>query len=89
MTIGAGMRWAEIYPEVFNHNLTVIGGSDPQVGVAGWVLGGGHGPLTSRYGMGADNVLEMEVVTPDGQLRVANEHRNSDLFWALRGVMAQ
>jgi len=29
--------------------------------------------------------LEIKVVTPDGQLRIANQCQNSDLFWALRG----
>lgn len=29
--------------------------------------------------------LEFKIVTPDGQLRIANRCQNSDLFWALRG----
>lgn len=37
------------------------------------------------YGLGADNVLEFKVVTADGNLVVANEVVNQDLFWALRG----
>lgn len=45
----------------------------------------GHGPLSSTYGMAADNVLEIRVVTPDGVPRTANPCVNPDLFWALRG----
>lgn len=45
----------------------------------------GHGPLSATYGLSVDNVLEIRVVTPDGQLRVANPCVNPDLFWALRG----
>ena len=45
----------------------------------------GHGPLSSTYGLGVDNVLEIKIVTPDGDLRTANPCLNPDLFWALRG----
>lgn len=51
----------------------------------GWFTGGGHGPLSSQYGMGADNLLEATVVTADGQILVANECQNADLFFAIRG----
>lgn len=67
-------------------NVTVIGGADLGVGIGGWISGGGHGPLTAKYGMGADQVLEMEVVTANGDLLVVNELEDADLFWALRGV---
>lgn len=46
---------------------------------------GGHSALSTSYGLSADNVLEWEVVTADGQFLIANETTNSDLFWALRG----
>jgi hypothetical protein len=36
--------------------------------------------------MGADQVVEMEVVTADGVLRTVDAQADSDLFWALRGV---
>jgi hypothetical protein len=51
----------------------------------GWGQNGGYGPLTAQYGLGVDQWLEALVVTPDGELRVANSEVNSDLFWALRG----
>jgi FAD/FMN-containing dehydrogenase len=56
------------------------------VGVAGgYVAGGGHSPLSSKYGLAADHVLSMDVVTPDGRFVTADEKNNVDLFWALRG----
>ena len=55
------------------------------VGVLGWAMGGGHGFLTGSYGMGADNIIEAEVITPDGELVIANSYQNEDLFWAIRG----
>ena len=42
--------------------------------------------LAARYGLGADNVLEMDMVTPGGELLTINEDQNRDLFWAMRGV---
>jgi hypothetical protein len=45
----------------------------------------GHGPLTSTYGMGADNILEATIVTPEGELLTVNACNHPDLFWAIRG----
>ncbi|KAK8070582.1 FAD binding domain protein [Apiospora hydei] len=61
-------------------------GNCPTVALAGgFIQGGGHGPLASRYGLAADTVLEMEVVTPTGEFVIASPKENTDLFWALRG----
>lgn len=84
--ISAGMRMGEVYTEMAKQKLIVMGGADPNVGVGGWTTGGGHGPLTSIHGLGADNVLEMEIVTADGEYRVVNEKAFPNLFWAIRGV---
>jgi FAD/FMN-containing dehydrogenase len=51
----------------------------------GWSTGAGHAMLSAEYGLGVDNVLEFKVVTADGNLHVANEVSNTDLYWALRG----
>ena len=83
--ISAGMQWNEVYTFAADHNLTIVAGAERSVGVGGWILGGGHGPVTSLFGLGADQVLELEVVTADGQYQVVNEASNPDLFWALRG----
>ena len=86
MKIAAGLQWRDLYSIAAQNNITVIGGAAGTVGVGGWTLGGGHGPLSSKYGLGADQVLELEVVTADGELRIVNEKSEPDLFWALRGV---
>lgn len=80
MTVG------EILSAAAANNATVLTGSDMTVGIGGWLAGGGHGPITSRFGMGADQVVEMEVVTPQGALLTINKDSYSDLFWAMRGV---
>lgn len=83
--VGAGMRWGEIYAELAKEKVTVIGGSDANVGVSGLIAGGGHSPISAHFGFPADNVLEMEVVTADGKHRIINEESDADLFWAMRG----
>ncbi|KAI5840098.1 hypothetical protein DFP73DRAFT_501095 [Morchella snyderi] len=84
--VGAGVQGRDVYAAAKAQGLVVVGGEGMTVGYAGgYLAGGGHSPLSSIYGMGADHVLEYEVVTGDGRFVTANAERNSDLFWALRG----
>ncbi|KAJ6445442.1 FAD-binding, type 2 [Purpureocillium lavendulum] len=85
MTFGAGTRMFEAYAAADKHGQAVVGGYGRTVGIVGYVTGGGHSPLGPRYGMAADNVLEMLVVTPAGKVVAVNEDRHPDLFWAMRG----
>jgi FAD/FMN-containing dehydrogenase len=85
--IGAGIQVEEAYEAAHKVGLTITGGTCPSVGVAGgWFLGGGHGPLASMYGLGADTTLEFEVVTADGRvINATPDNEHSDLYWALSG----
>ncbi|KAI9775942.1 MAG: hypothetical protein M1835_005659 [Candelina submexicana] len=81
----AGQRMGEIYEAAAAHDSTIVGGEDPDVGVGGYVTGGGHSLISAQYGLAADNALEIEVVTPQGKVETLNECQNSDLFFAFRG----
>ncbi|KAI8935077.1 hypothetical protein NX059_007672 [Plenodomus lindquistii] len=84
--VGAGVEAFEAFTFADSHNLMIVGGNCPTVGIAGgYTQGGGHGHLASKYGLSADQVLEWEVVTSSGKLVVANADSHPDLFWALRG----
>lgn len=84
--VGAGVEVLEAYEAARAHGYRVAGGGCPTVGLAGgWLPGGGHGPLSSSYGLGADNALEYEVVTLDGRYDTASPSHNADLYWALSG----
>ncbi|KAI3329677.1 FAD-binding domain-containing protein [Ustulina deusta] len=83
--LGAGIQVGEAYEIASAHGYRVAAGGCPTVGLAGWMPGGGHGPLTASYGLGADNALEFEVITTDGHHLVASATQNSDLYWALAG----
>lgn len=86
VTAGAGSYVADIYYESDKHNQTVVDGLGPEVSMGGYLTGGGHSPISHIYGLGSDQVYEVEMVTPEGEIIIANECQNSDLFWAVRGV---
>ncbi len=65
--------------------LYVQGGGCAVVGVAGLVQSGGFGSFSKGFGTAAGGLLEAEVVTADGAVRLVNPCRDPDLFWALRG----
>jgi hypothetical protein len=85
--MGAGVEVAESYAFAQKHGLVSVGGDCPTVGVAGGYTqgGGGHGPGVSKFGLGADQALEWEVVTGTGKILTANRETNQDLHWALSG----
>ncbi len=86
VTVGAGMQMWDLYSTLDALNQTVVGGGGKTVSVGGYTTGAGHSLLSARYGLAADQVLELEVVTPKGDIVTANECQNTDLFWAMRGV---
>jgi FAD/FMN-containing dehydrogenase len=82
---GAGVRWSRVLEEAGRSGLAPLAGSAPDVGVAGFLTGGGLSPLARTYGVSADRVRAFEVVTGDGSLRRATADEEPDLFWALKG----
>ncbi|TGZ81304.1 FAD-binding domain-containing protein, partial [Ascodesmis nigricans] len=86
VTFGAGVSTQQLNDALAPSNLFTLGAAHGSVKTAGgWGQAGGHAPLSSKYGLGVDQVLEYKVVTADGKLLVANKVVNADLFWALRG----
>ena len=55
------------------------------MGTLGAILGGGVGNLMGLYGLGVDNILSLNVVTPRGQAMTVTPQQ-SDLWFALRGA---
>ncbi len=86
VSIGSGAMWLDAYEAVTtNGGRYVQGGGCTTVGVAGLVLGGGFGSFSKRFGTAAASLLEAEIVTADGVVRIVNASSNPDLFWALKG----
>jgi hypothetical protein len=84
-TIGAGVRWGAVIAGAAEHGLAPVAGSSPTVGVVGYVLGGGLGPLARSHGFSSDYLVRLAVVTGAGDLVEASAESHADLFWALRG----
>src|SRR6516165_900579 len=83
--VEAGVVWLEVVEAAAQHGLASLAGSSPDVGVVGYTLGGGLSFLGRKYGLAANHVRAIELVTPDGQLVRAHPENEPDLFWALRG----
>ncbi len=86
VSIGAGALWGQAYDTVARDaGRYVQGGGCLTVGVAGLVQGGGFGPFSKTYGLAAASLIEAEIVTANGEVRIANACTNADLFWAIKG----
>ncbi|HEY8582712.1 MAG TPA: FAD-binding protein, partial [Capillimicrobium sp.] len=83
--VGGGARWAEVSAAAAPAGLAALSIPTPGVGVAGTVLAGGVGWLGRRHGLASESLLAAELVTADGALLRADEERERDLWWALRG----
>ncbi len=84
--VGAGVEAWELFNYMVTYNITIVAPGGSSVGVGGgWLAVGGHGGLTSLYGLGADQALSIQVVKADGRLVTADPFQNTDLFFALRG----
>jgi FAD/FMN-containing dehydrogenase len=86
VTVESGAMWLDAYRAVtVEAGRYVQGGGCTTVGVAGLIQSGGFGSFSKKFGMAAAGLLEAEIVTADGKVRIANAYTNPDLFWAIKG----
>ncbi|MGI4800290.1 MAG: FAD-binding oxidoreductase [Janthinobacterium lividum] len=83
--IGGGVTSGQLNQAAGEQGLAPVIGNDGSVSMAGLILGGGYGPLMTRFGLACDNLLSAEVVTPDGEIVTCDADHHPDLFWALCG----
>lgn len=86
--LAAGTQGLQVLEAASTAGLVVVTGECPSVGIAGgYTQSGGHSPLSTAFSLSADNTLEFEVVTADGQFVTASPSspEHADLFWALSG----
>jgi FAD/FMN-containing dehydrogenase len=85
-SIQSGAMWADAYHAVATTGGRYVqGGGCMNVGVAGLVQSGGFGSCSKRFGTAAAGLIEAEVVTADGKVRIVNACQDAELFWALKG----
>ncbi|AMB59913.1 FAD-binding oxidoreductase [Microterricola viridarii] len=83
--VGSGVIWADVTAALAEHGLMGLAGSAPDVGVAGYLLGGGLSWFARSLGLAASHVTEIEAVTGDGRILRATAETEGELFYALRG----
>lgn len=93
--MGGGLSLIDVYTKLAYHDppLGFAGGWFPSVGVGGFISGGGHGLLSSKYGIGVDRLVAADVVIFNKTTQIfqlvkatlTNEH--ADLMFAIRGGM--
>jgi hypothetical protein len=83
--VESGTLWMDVTLPAGEHGLAPLAGSSPDVGVTGYVLGGGISWLGRKYGLAANSVIGIEMVNAQGEVVRASAVENPDLFWALRG----
>ncbi|MHA6298633.1 FAD-binding oxidoreductase [Devosia sp. CAU 1758] len=82
---GAGLTAGEVTTALEAHQRIIGFGDAATVGIGGLTLGGGIGYLVRKHGLTIDSLLAIEVVTPSGDILIADVNNHPDLFWALRG----
>jgi hypothetical protein len=80
-----GALLGDIDHETHAHGMVTPLGVVTATGAAGLTVHGGFGWLSRRYGLSLDNLVSVEIVTADGEIRTASEKTNDDLFWGVRG----
>ncbi|KAH9890763.1 FAD-binding domain-containing protein [Xylariomycetidae sp. FL2044] len=85
LQVGAGNRWGDVYDYLEERERTAIGGRHKDVGVSGFLLGGGMPAFPGLYGLGADQIKGVEVVLADATVVHVHDRSHPDLWQVLKG----
>lgn len=67
------------------HGVALPFGTCPKVGIAGYALGGGLGPMKRAWSALSDRLVSARLVDAEGKVIVCSATEHPDLLWALRG----
>ncbi|KAI1270696.1 FAD binding domain-containing protein [Xylariaceae sp. FL1019] len=85
VTIGPGNRWDDVSATLDGTGYTVVGGRIGNVGVGGYMLGGGLSFMSTQYGFAANSIIEFTLVLANSTIVTVTESNHPDLFLALKG----
>lgn len=83
--VGAGVLWGDLLPRASELGLAALHGSAPNVGIAGYTLGGGVSFYHRKHGLACNRVTAIELVIAGGEQIRVDADNEPGLFWALRG----
>ena len=83
--VGAGALWGDVIPRASEFGLAALHGSAPNVGIAGYTLGGGLSFYVRKHGLACNRVTAMDLVVAGGEQIRVDAKNEPDLFWAVRG----
>ena len=83
--VGPGNDWQDVHKALEDTGVTVVGGRIGEVGVGGYVVGGGLSFLSTQYGWAANNIVAFEVVLANATIVTASNTSHADLYEALKG----
>jgi len=83
--VGAGANFGLLNATLDGYGLHVPGGTCADVGVAGFMQGGGYGLTSRAFGINSDCVQAITMMLADGTIVVADDKHERDLWWAVRG----
>jgi FAD/FMN-containing dehydrogenase len=83
--VQSGVVGMEVYDALAEYDLFFPVGHGPDVGLAGFMLGGGYGWNSCHLGPACFSILAVDVVTAAGEVLHCDETRNTDFLWAARG----
>ncbi|KAM0938372.1 putative tetrahydroberberine oxidase [Dioscorea sansibarensis] len=88
--VEVGATIGDVYYHIAKKTMTLgfPAGTCPTVGVGGHISGGGVGTLVRKYGVAADNVLDLRLVDVHGRI-LDKDSMGEDLFWAVRVPVPQ
>ncbi|MFF0815362.1 FAD-binding oxidoreductase [Rhodococcus sp. NPDC003318] len=83
--VGAGVKWGALQSALDGTGLTGLVGSNPDISVVGFCLGGGLSWFTRPFGPGSGSLSAVELVDAHGVHRWISDEKSPELMWALRG----
>jgi FAD/FMN-containing dehydrogenase len=83
--LGGGATWGAVAATLAEHHLGISAGDTASVGVGGLTLGGGIGWMVRAWGLAADQLIGVQLVTATGEVLEVSAQSHPELLWALRG----